>query len=121
MQMQSLEFQSVRYINSKWSVCSFPPWQTFSKQMAGLGKRGGRWLRWKFPVACNRGHFNDESSSHYLDLAAFEFTEPCEAHPDLKERFFDLRGMPPDARNTDIVVAVVAGFPSKDTASSVRR
>jgi hypothetical protein len=59
-------------------------------------------------------HFNDESSPHYLDLAAFEFTEPCEAHPDLKERFFDLREMPPETRNTDIVVAVVAGFPSKD-------
>jgi hypothetical protein len=59
-------------------------------------------------------HFNDEGSPHYLDLAAFEFTEPCEAHPDLKERFFDLREMPPETRNTDIVVAVVAGFPSKD-------
>jgi hypothetical protein len=59
-------------------------------------------------------HFNDESSPYYLDLAAFEFTEPCEAHPDLKERFFDLREMPPETRNTDIVAAVVAGFPSKD-------
>lgn len=59
-------------------------------------------------------HFNDETSPHYLDLAAFEFTEPCEAHPDLKERFFDLRQTPPDARSTDILFAVVAGFPSKD-------
>lgn len=58
--------------------------------------------------------FNDENNQHYLDLAAFEFTEPCQAHPDLTERFFDLREMPPDARNTDIVFAVVTGFPSKD-------
>ena len=59
-------------------------------------------------------HFSNESSPHYLDLAAFDFTEPCEMHLDLKERFFDLREIPPDARNTDIVVAMVAGFPSKD-------
>jgi hypothetical protein len=59
-------------------------------------------------------HFNDETNPHYLDLAAFEFTEPCQVHPDLKERFFGLRAIPPDAPNTDIVFAVVAGFPSKD-------
>jgi hypothetical protein len=59
-------------------------------------------------------HFTNENSPHYLDLAAFEFTEPCEAQPDLKERFFDLREVPPDARNTDIVGAVVAGFPCED-------
>jgi len=59
-------------------------------------------------------HFNDESNPHYLDLAAFEFTSPCDEHPDLKERFFFLREVPPDARNTDIVFAIVAGFPSKD-------
>jgi hypothetical protein len=32
----------------------------------------------------------------------------------LKERFFDLREIPPDTRNIDIVFAIVAGFPSKD-------
>ena len=57
-------------------------------------------------------HFNDETNPHYLDLAAFEI--PCQAHSDLKERFFDLPSCPPDARNTDIVFAVVAGFPCKD-------
>jgi hypothetical protein len=31
-----------------------------------------------------------------------------------QQPFFDLRGMPPDAPNTDIVFAVVAGFPCKD-------
>lgn len=59
-------------------------------------------------------HFNEESNPHYRDLAAFEFTESCEAHPDLKERFFDLREVPPSARNIDIICIVVAGFPSKD-------
>jgi hypothetical protein len=59
-------------------------------------------------------HIQDEDSQHYVDLAAFEFTEPCEGHPELKERFFELRSVPPDAANTDIVFALVAGFPSKD-------
>ncbi|MET4296196.1 hypothetical protein ABIB06_004442 [Bradyrhizobium sp. LB8.2] len=59
-------------------------------------------------------HFNDERNPYYLDLAAFDFTEPCEAHQYLKERFFTLREVPPDAPATDIMFAVVAGFPSRD-------
>ncbi|SRR5581483_3166645 len=58
--------------------------------------------------------FADENKPTYLDLAAFEFTEPCQAHPHLKERFFELREIPPDAPSTDIVFAVVAGFPCLD-------
>jgi hypothetical protein len=58
--------------------------------------------------------FSGETNPRYLDLAAFEFTEPCEAQPNLRERFFDLRETPPDAPSTDIVFAVVAGFPSQD-------
>ncbi|WP_008545121.1 hypothetical protein [Bradyrhizobium sp. CCGE-LA001] len=57
-------------------------------------------------------HFNDDSNPYYLDLAAFDFTEPCEARQELKERFFALREVPPDCPATDIVFAVVAGFPS---------
>lgn len=59
-------------------------------------------------------HFNDESNPHYLDLAAFDFTEPCEAHQELKERFFALREVPPHGPAADIIFAVVAGFPSED-------
>lgn len=58
--------------------------------------------------------FDDQNNPAYLDLAAFEFTEPCEAHPHLKERFFNLREVPPDAINTDVIFAIVAGFPSTD-------
>lgn len=59
-------------------------------------------------------HFENDESPYYLDLGAFEFSEPCEAHPELKERFFELRNVPPDAVAADIVFAVVAGFPAKD-------
>lgn len=59
-------------------------------------------------------HFTDESNPNYLDLAAFEFTEPCRDHPELREGFFDLRSIPPNATNTDIAFVLIAGFPSKD-------
>ena len=58
--------------------------------------------------------FGDQKNPNYLDLAAFEFTEPCEAQPDFKERFFDLREIPPDALSTDVIFVIVAGFPSQD-------
>ena len=59
-------------------------------------------------------HFANEESCHYLDLGAFEFSESCEAHPELKERFFELQRIPPDAPSADIIFAVVAGFPAKE-------
>jgi hypothetical protein len=59
-------------------------------------------------------HFNNHNHPSYLDLAAFEFTEPCKANPEFQERFFQFRSLPPAAPNTDIVFAIVAGFPSKD-------
>lgn len=45
------------------------------------------------------------------DLVAFDFTEPCAAHPKLKRHFFDLTRMPPDTKNENIVLFVLAGFP----------
>jgi hypothetical protein len=59
-------------------------------------------------------HFDDEDHPSYLDLAAFDFTSPCQDLPELKERFFDLRNIPPDAPNADIIIGFVAGFPSQD-------
>jgi hypothetical protein len=58
--------------------------------------------------------FSDETLPHYLDLAAFDFTEPCEVLPDSKKWFFVLRDIPPDTTNSDIVAVVVAGFPAAD-------
>jgi hypothetical protein len=58
--------------------------------------------------------FENECHPGYLDLAAFKFTEPCEAQPELKARFYELRDIPPDAPNTDIVFALVAGFPCNE-------
>jgi hypothetical protein len=46
------------------------------------------------------------------DIAAFDFTEPVEDHPDLKRRFFDLTDVPPDTLVTNVVALLLAGYPS---------
>lgn len=48
------------------------------------------------------------------DIAVFDFTEPCEAVPILKERFFNFSTMPPDARTADIIFNIAAGYPFID-------
>jgi hypothetical protein len=58
--------------------------------------------------------FNNEEHPLYLDLAVFNFTEPCEDRPEFKERFFDFQNIPPNAPSTDIAFAIIAGFPSRD-------
>ncbi|MGN7772191.1 hypothetical protein [Phyllobacterium sp. 22552] len=61
-------------------------------------------------------HFNltGPSETDHLDVAAFDFTEPCAAHPELRSRFFGLNRIPPSGYNDDILCAVVCGFPSMD-------
>jgi hypothetical protein len=52
-------------------------------------------------------------SADASDLAAFDFTEPVAAHPELAARFFDLRAIPPPTNLEDIVCFLLTGFPSK--------
>jgi hypothetical protein len=100
----------VRFSDRYFLLCTNHQLRGCRLRDVSLLGRDGRQL-----VTCSGvRHFADESNPYYLDLAAFEFTEPCEAYPDLKERFFHFRDVPPAARNTDIVFAVVAGFPAKD-------
>lgn len=58
-------------------------------------------------------HFTDDCDPRYLDLAVFDFTDPCIAHPQLQERFFRLTDFPKDGPNTNTLFAIVAGFPSQ--------
>ncbi|RWD62843.1 MAG: hypothetical protein E5V78_10460 [Mesorhizobium sp.] len=46
------------------------------------------------------------------DIAAFDFTEPVAAHPDLKRRFFDLTDLPPDTPVTNVMAMLLTGYPS---------
>jgi hypothetical protein len=66
-------------------------------------------------------HFNDESNPHYRDLAAFEFTESCEAYPGLKERFFDLREVPPRHAQHRYYVRSRGWFPIQGPKVRTRR
>lgn len=59
-------------------------------------------------------HFTHRTESDFSDLAVFDFTDPCEAHPELQERFFRFHEVPPDGLNTDTIFAQVTGFPSND-------
>lgn len=56
-------------------------------------------------------HFIDKRDSDRYDLAAFDFTEPCTDLVDLRERFFDLRDIPPSMWNDKVIAFVVSGFP----------
>ncbi len=46
------------------------------------------------------------------DIAAFDFTEPVAAHPDLKRRFFELKDLPPDTLVTNVMAMLLTGYPS---------
>ncbi len=48
------------------------------------------------------------------DIAAFDFTEPVNDHPDLKKRFFDLKQVPPDTLNVNVIAMLLAGYPAKE-------
>lgn len=100
----------IKYLGRYFLLCTNHQLQGSQLENVSLLSRDGQTIITSSGVR----HFSDESRSDYLDLAAFEFTEPCEAHPDLKERFFALREIPPDAPSADFVFAVVAGFPSQD-------
>lgn len=59
-------------------------------------------------------HFQNINETDFHDLAAFEFTEPCQEWTSLQERFFTLNDFPPDVASDQIVCLVASGYPFKD-------
>jgi hypothetical protein len=60
-------------------------------------------------------HCNKESDSDAYDIVAFDFTAPCADRPELKKRFFDLRGgVPPSCLNVNVLAILLSGFPAAD-------
>jgi hypothetical protein len=47
------------------------------------------------------------------DLVVLDFTEPCRARPDMKERFFNFESLQPDAPSDQIIAFVVSGYPTE--------
>jgi hypothetical protein len=60
-----------------------------------------------------RGYIPRPNTDAY-DIVAFDFTEPCRDHPELKKRFFDLRSVPPDTLNVKVLAMLLTGYPSAD-------
>ncbi|MER9596123.1 hypothetical protein [Mesorhizobium sp. M0244] len=56
--------------------------------------------------------YHVRSDTDANDIAAFDFTEPVAAHPDLKRRFFDLTELPPDTPVTNVMAMLLTGYPS---------
>ena len=62
-------------------------------------------------------NYNDEvieEKGDEFDLAVFDFTEPCNEHPKLKNLFFEFRSAPPDCLSNHILALILVGFPSED-------
>jgi hypothetical protein len=61
-----------------------------------------------------------KSDSDAYDIVAFDFTAPCVDRPELKKRFFDLRGgAPPAFLNVKVLAIMLSGFPVADQAYEV--
>ncbi len=58
--------------------------------------------------------YNGNSDSDAYDICAFDFTEPCKDHPELRNKFFNFREVPPDALNVHIIGILLSGYPSAD-------
>ena len=66
-----------------------------------------------------RRGYDPSSETDAFDIVAFDFTEPCQAHPELKPRFFDLHRRPPDTPNIHVLAMLLAGCPFDDQAYEV--
>lgn len=65
-------------------------------------------------------HYKGKSDSDAYDIVAFDFTAPCADRPELKKRFFDLRGgAPPPSLNVNVLAIMLSGFPVADQAYEV--
>lgn len=47
------------------------------------------------------------------DLTVFDFTKPCSERTQMKERFFNINGPPPNIPSDQIIALIVYGYPSE--------
>ena len=58
--------------------------------------------------------YSTRSDTDAYDIVAFDFTEPCNDRPELRRRFFLLRGWPPEVRPEDVQAVLLTGYPAAD-------
>jgi hypothetical protein len=59
-------------------------------------------------------HFEGPNEYEYRDLVAFDFSDPCAEHPELRDRFYNLVFRPNDVMSDQFMVAVASGFAFDD-------
>jgi hypothetical protein len=70
-------------------------------------------------TSSGRRGYNPSTETDAYDILEFDFTEPCEARPELKHHFFDLKRSPPNTENIKVLGILLAGYPSDDQAYEV--
>lgn len=63
--------------------------------------------------------YSPRSDTDAYDIVAFDFTEPCADRRELKKRFFELNGGPPDVLNVHVLAMLLSGYPSDDQTYEV--
>ena len=58
--------------------------------------------------------YNSHPETDAYDIVAFDFTEPCREHTELKKRFFNLKEMPPPVMNKEVLAMLLIGYPFAD-------
>lgn len=58
--------------------------------------------------------YSPRSDTDAYDIVAFDFSEPCRDRPELKRRFFELNGGPPDVLNVHVLAMLLSGYPSDE-------
>ena len=61
-----------------------------------------------------RHYLNHLNEVDLHDLVVFDFTEPCQARPYMRERFFNFESLPPDTLSDQIIGFVASGYPVKE-------
>ena len=80
-------------------------------EQVGLLDKDGKYF-------CSAGgirHYVDDVNEFDLhDLVVFDFTAPCLARPNMRERFFPFANAPPEIRSDRIIAFIASGYPSKE-------
>jgi hypothetical protein len=91
-------------------VCTQHQLQGIERQQVGMLADDGGVL----VTSGGMRHFSPSTETDAYDLVAFDFSEPCQAQPTFRPRFFSLRRVPPHVPLDKIIGVILTGFPFRD-------